>query len=187
MKFNVPTKIYYAIVAVALIFLGLLYLWTNGFNERAFFNQSGSKDWITYTNTQYGFELKHPATFVLKESKTGLNLDFNEKCRQVREEKLFPTGCPGVQVFVHKTGKYSMGSDDNPIAILSNGIEWKKITTEDAEIMAFMALAQTYENGLWYEISVGSNLADKEKSEGILEGILSTFTFVTTTTQVKSQ
>jgi len=155
--------------------------------------EKNSSEWITYTNIEYGFELKHLSAFVLHENKFGASFEQNEHC-EAEYDRIFytpggviesaesaswpPRGCFGFSIFISPKEPAKGGTMERlREQIIVNDVVWVKISSTD-DMTGLLLEAQTYKNGLWYTASSLYNIADKVEAENQFFEILRTFKFL---------
>jgi len=122
-----------------------------------FTNVADASNWKTYTNTQYGFEFKYPATFHINEG-----VDFqcpNKNCWNI----------------VITDGTKSYG-----IMINSSSIKRKSVPTEHVSNNGIQISKSQYDKGMLYDFTDGINqfiVLTVPDSEDFYNQILSTFKF----------
>lgn len=140
--------------------------------------QDETSEWKTYTNTQYGFELKYPNNYVLTEDKNRVSIKSSPDCI-LSEGMVWPKNC----------FSYDLLIQNNEILISGTGVSKTKINvagymgekTEDENQGMWTDLIQTTvqfsRNNKWYINYISFNLGNKIEAENLFDRILSTFKF----------
>lgn len=121
-------------------------------------------DWKIYTSTQYGFEIRHPADWIIISSSSGIILASPKTVQQIKDYPNLPTRYDISITIEPKTVEYLNTGKD----ILFNGIPAKQIIEEDEESSYLYIYIDNYNN----TFKVRAALTDIE------EKILSTFKFI---------
>lgn len=144
-----------------------------------------TKDWKTYTNTEYGYSFKYPATLVSSNGAKGISLVNTTQCiseysKPNLGDNYIPTGCYSLSVSVQESRVIHEGLNTTKTSLIIGGIQGEKIVTDDGSY--FGVLIQVNKDNQWYKISGSSNYADKKVLEDRIKEILITFKFTNSPT-----
>jgi hypothetical protein len=162
------------------------YPWGNMSNTVQFIvtASSSSTAWKTYSNSQYGFELKYPNGYFLTENKIGISIESSQTCKTIRAAASgsWPKDCLIYDLLIQKNKILVEGSGVTKTATQVAGYSAEKIQDNNQGMWDGMiqTTIQFNKDNQWYINRMSFNLETKTASESMLNQILSTFKFVST-------
>ncbi len=148
------------------------------FTPRVDGSTSLTTSWKTYTNTQYGFEVKYPESYSMSGTSNGSNITFKstEACKSfVSGGGEWPIDCQSYNILVQQNKISGPEMSKTFVA----GIQAEKYSDSNGQWSNGTQILVQFQKGQnWYIQTFTFNTAKSQISESIMDQILSTFKFI---------
>ncbi len=136
-----------------------------------------TSDWKTYTNTEYGFEIRYPAGYLISENNNGITIESSTSCKTIRMAHggIWPKDCFSYNLLIQKN-KISGAVSMTMTQVAGYPAERFEINDGLWEF-GNQTLYQFVKGGNWFISSLTYNSENKVTAESLFNQILSTFKF----------